>query len=62
MGVSGKCHASAALYSQETTTGTHWKGGWMDLRARLHKDARGKILCIYRGANSGRPVCSQTLY
>jgi hypothetical protein len=25
-------------------------------------DARRKILCLFRGSNPGRPVCSQTLY
>jgi hypothetical protein len=31
-------------------------------RAWLDIDARGKILYLRRGSNTGRPVCSQTLY
>jgi hypothetical protein len=38
-GVSGQCHAPAALYPQKTTAGTHWIGGWVSLRAGL--DTRG---------------------
>jgi hypothetical protein len=29
------------------------------LRAGLDSAARGKIFCLCRGSNSGRPVCSQ---
>jgi hypothetical protein len=59
--VSGQVHAPAALYFQESTPGTHWVGGWVGLRAGLDTEARGKILCVCRGSNSGRPVCSPTL-
>jgi hypothetical protein len=30
--------------------------------AGLDKEARRKIIWIYQGSNTGRPVCSQTLY
>jgi hypothetical protein len=57
-GVTGQRHASTALYPQERPTGTHWMGGRVDLRAGLDIETRGKIL----GSNTGRLVCSQTLY
>jgi hypothetical protein len=41
--------------------GTHWIEGWVGLRAGLDTEAKEKILCICRGSNLGRPVCSQTL-
>jgi hypothetical protein len=44
------------------TPGTHWIGGWVDLRAGVDPETRGKILCLCRGLNSGQPVCSHTLY
>jgi hypothetical protein len=31
----------------------------VDLRAGLDTEARGKILCLYRGSNPGLPVCIQ---
>jgi hypothetical protein len=46
----------------ERTPGTHCTGGWVGLRPGLDTEDRGKILCIWRGSNPGRPVCSQTLY
>jgi hypothetical protein len=45
--------------------GTHWTGGWVDPRAGLDNEARGKILSPLRGIeprSPGRPVRSQTLY
>jgi hypothetical protein len=49
--VSGQRYASAALYPREGTppSGTHWTGGWVDLRADVDTKARGKIVCLYRG-------------
>jgi hypothetical protein len=32
----------------------------VDLRAGLDTEARRKILCLCRGSNPGRPVCSKT--
>jgi hypothetical protein len=61
-GVSGQRHAPAALYPQERTTGTHWIGGWVGLRAGLDTEVNEKILCFCRGSNLGRPDCGQTLY
>jgi hypothetical protein len=52
---------SSAL-SRERTTGTHWVGGWVGLRAGLYKEARQKIFSLFRGSNAGRPACGQTLY
>jgi hypothetical protein len=46
----------------ERTPGTHWTRGWVGPRAGLDAEARGKILCLCRGSNPGRPVRSQTLY
>jgi hypothetical protein len=55
MGVSGQRHAWAALCARERTPGTHCTGGWVDLRAGLDTEARGKILCPCRGSNRDRP-------
>jgi hypothetical protein len=41
------------------TPGTHWIGGWMGLTAGLDTEAWGRILCLCRVSNPGRPVCSQ---
>jgi hypothetical protein len=56
--VSGQRHASAAVYSRERTPGTHWIGVWVGLRAGVDTEAKGKIICLFRGSNLGRPVCS----
>jgi hypothetical protein len=48
--------------SGERTPGTLCTGGWVGPRAGLDTEARGKILCLYRGSNPDRPVRSQTLY
>jgi hypothetical protein len=42
--------------------GINCTGGWVGLRAGLDTEVRGKILCLCRGSNPGRPVRSQTLY
>jgi hypothetical protein len=39
----------------ERTPGTHCTGGWVGPRAGLDTEARGKILCPYRGSNPGWP-------
>jgi hypothetical protein len=63
MDVSGQHHAPAALYPRrKDPPGTHCTGGWVGPRAGLDAEARGKILCLCRGSNLGRPVCSQILY
>jgi hypothetical protein len=41
-GVSGQRHAPAALFPQERTTGTHWIGGWVGLRAGLDTEVNEK--------------------
>jgi hypothetical protein len=46
----------------ERAPSTHCIGGWVGPRASLDAEVRGKILCLYRGSNTGHPVCSQTLY
>jgi hypothetical protein len=61
-GVSGQSHTPAALNLQARVPDTHWIGRWVSLRADLDTEARRKILCLCRGSNPGRPVCSQTLY
>jgi hypothetical protein len=40
----------------ERTPGTHCTGGWVDRRAGLDTEARGKILCLRRGSNPDHPV------
>jgi hypothetical protein len=62
MGVSGQRHAPAALYPRGKDPRYPLAGGWVGPRAGLDAEARGKILCLYRGSNPGRPVRSQTLY
>jgi hypothetical protein len=51
-GVSGQCHAPAALYPRERTASTYCTGGWVGLRADLDTEAVGKILYLYWGSNS----------
>jgi hypothetical protein len=46
----------------ERAPGTHCTGGWVGPRAGLDAEVRGKIPCLCRGSNPGRPVRSQTLY
>jgi hypothetical protein len=47
----------------ERAPGTHCTGGWVGPRAGLDAEIRGKILCLCRRSNPGRPaVRSQTLY
>jgi hypothetical protein len=62
MGVSGQCHAPAALYPWGKDPGTHYTGGWVGLGTGLDAEARGKIFCLCRGSNPDRPVRCQTLY
>jgi hypothetical protein len=62
MGVSGQHHAPAVLYPRGKNPCTHCTGGWVGPRAGLDAGTRGKILCLSRGSNPGRPVRSQTLY
>jgi hypothetical protein len=50
------------LYTWERTHGTHCIGGWMGLRAGMHTECTGKILCFCLGLNPCCPACSQTLY
>jgi hypothetical protein len=40
----------------ERTPCTHCTRGWVDPRAGLDTEARGKILCLFRGSNLDRPV------
>jgi hypothetical protein len=40
----------------ERTPCTHCTGGWVDPRAGLYTEDRGKILCPRRGSNPDRPV------
>jgi hypothetical protein len=42
--------------------GTHCTGGCVGPSAGLDAEVRGKILCLCRGSNPGRPVRSQTLH
>jgi hypothetical protein len=45
----------------ERAPSTHCTGGWVGPRAGLDAEVRGKILCLRRGSNPGRPVSSQTI-
>jgi hypothetical protein len=56
MGVSGQSHDPTALYPRGKDVGTHWIGGWAGLRSGLDTEAWGKIPCLCRGTNPGRPV------
>jgi hypothetical protein len=60
--MSGQHHAPAALYPRGRAPGTHCIGGWVGPRAGRDTEVRGKILCLRRGSNPGRPLRSQTLY
>jgi hypothetical protein len=60
--VSDQCHAPAALYPREWIHVTHCTGDWVSLRTGLDTETKGKVLCLCQGSNSGRAVCSQTLY
>jgi hypothetical protein len=46
----------------ERAPGTHCTGGWVGPTAGLDAEVRGKILCLCRGSNPGRPVRSETIY
>jgi hypothetical protein len=41
---------------KKMTPGTHCTGCWVDHRAGLDTEDRGKILCLCRGSNLDRPV------
>jgi hypothetical protein len=55
-GVSGQRYAPAALDAGERTPRIHYTGGWVGPRAGLDTEVKGKILCLCRGRNLGRPV------
>jgi hypothetical protein len=64
-GVSSQPRTPAALCPREDaerTSGTHWVGGWVGLRAGLDTEARGEILYLCRESNAVRPGYSQALY
>jgi hypothetical protein len=49
-------HPGHALPPRKRNAGTHWIGGWVGLRAGLHTEVGGKILCLCKGSNPDRPV------
>jgi hypothetical protein len=53
--VSGQRHAQAPFYPGGRTPGTHWVGGWVDPKAGLDIEARGKILLILLGIEHRSP-------
>jgi hypothetical protein len=58
MGVSGQCHAPAALYPKERTPlSTEQEAVWASELVGT-QETRGQC----RVSNPGRPVCSQALY
>jgi hypothetical protein len=63
--VIGQRHAPVVLYPRERPPGTHCTGGWVDPRAGLDTEARGKILLPLPGfepRSPGRQASSHTLY
>jgi hypothetical protein len=58
MGVSGQRHVAAALYPREGTSGTHWIGGWVGLRAGLDRDAKGKIFATAAVTINNSALCA----
>jgi hypothetical protein len=46
----------------ERASGTHWMGGWMDLRVGLDDMEKSKFLTLQELRPLGRPICSQSLY
>jgi hypothetical protein len=62
--VSGQLHAPAALPPAEEPSGTHWIGGWVDLRAGLDDVVKSKFLTLLglELRPLGRPARSQLLY
>jgi hypothetical protein len=52
--VSGQRHAPAALYPRGKDP--RYPLGWVDPRAGLDTEARGRILCPSTGSNLDRPV------
>jgi hypothetical protein len=61
-GVSGQHYVPAVLYQREKKDIIHGIRDWVGQKADLGTEARGKIGCLCRGSNTGRPVCSQTVY
>jgi hypothetical protein len=53
---SGQCHAPVALYPRERIPGTHCIGDSVDFSGGLDTEAMGKVPCLCRGSNHGRPV------
>jgi hypothetical protein len=47
---------SRALPSGERISRTHWTGSWVDPRAGLDTEVRGKISCFSQGSNLDFPV------
>jgi hypothetical protein len=52
---------SASRPGRALPPGYLYIGGWVGPRAGLDAEVRGKILCLCRESNPGRPVRSQTL-
>jgi hypothetical protein len=54
----------APFTPRETASGTHWIGGWMDLRAGLDDVEKRKFLTLpgLELRPLGRPAHSQSLY
>jgi hypothetical protein len=62
MGVSGQRHAPAALYARGKDPRYPLNRKLGEPQSWSDTEARGKILCLCRGLNPGRPLCCQTLY
>jgi hypothetical protein len=54
--VSSQRHALPRFIPGEMAPDTHCTGGWVNPRACLDTDVRGKISCLCRGSNLDRPV------
>jgi hypothetical protein len=57
MGVSGQCHALAALYAWGKDPGTHRAGAWMGPSAGLDTRAKGKFLSHLPGIEPRSIIC-----
>jgi hypothetical protein len=62
MGLSGQRHALATVYPRGKDPRCPFTGGWVGPRDCLDTEARGKILCFYRGSILARMINSPASY
>jgi hypothetical protein len=63
MGISGQHHTPTALYPRgnDPRYPLDRRWGGVGLRAGLDTEARGRILCLCWGSNTGRPIVLSVL-